>query len=173
MIGMSSKETEEKTLVGAQRKSHQVRMAFWQEMLAALREAGFERFQNLAPTNQNWISASSGVGGCVYSMIFNQDQIRMEMNFERTSQEENKWFFDQCLADRKAIESDYGHKLDWHRLDDKKASRIKCCRAIDAFNRENWPLIIEWFVEHNRRMEETFGERLNSLARETRSRDAA
>lgn len=37
----------------------------------------------------------------------NRDQIRMDMSFERSSLEENKWYFDQCMADWKAVESDH------------------------------------------------------------------
>lgn len=38
----------------------------------------------------------------------------------------NKAIFDQLLADKDAIEADFGRPLEWKRLDDKRASRVIC-----------------------------------------------
>lgn len=163
MIVVSKKENDEKAIQDVQLRTHRVRREFWSRLLAALVAAGLDRYQNIGPTRDNWISAGTGVGGCHFTMIFVKDHIRVEMNMERFEARENKWLFDQLMLEKEQIEADFGAPLEWHRLDENKASRIKFSRTVDAFNQENWPEIVEWFVENNRQLDRAFGQRIRKL----------
>ena len=164
MIGMSSKENDEKSAVGDLKKRHKLRLEYWERALSAFREAGITTFQNIRPGKDHWLNAGSGVGGAAYVLIFGKDEVRVELYFQRSSKEQNKWLFDQLHARRKEIEDTFGAELQWNRLDDKKASRITASCPFDGYNRENWPGMIEWQIDHMRRLEKAMRAPLQALA---------
>ena len=55
MIGMATKETEEKTAQGAQQRRHKLRLEFWGQALEALRERAPSLYQNISPTKNHWL----------------------------------------------------------------------------------------------------------------------
>jgi hypothetical protein len=169
MIGISSKENEERSAQGAQKERHGVRYAFWQQALEALRESGVNLYDNISPSQDHWLHAGSGVTGCPYGLIFGKNEARVEMNLSRASAEENKWLFDHLAARKTEIEAGFGAPLVWKRLDHRKASRIECSKAFDGSASENWPEIIAWMVEHIRRLEGAFSGHLQRLNQELRT----
>ena len=164
MIGMSSKEHDEKSAVGDLKKGHKLRLEYWERALSAFREAGITTFQNISPGKDHWLNAGSGVGGAAYALIFGKDEVRVELCFQRSSKEQNKWLFDQLKVKQEEIEDAFGADLNWLRLDDKKASRITASCLFDGYNRENWPEMIEWQIDHLRRLEKAMRAPLQALA---------
>ena len=158
MIRMAEKDNEEKSAKGELRRSHQTRLEFWSEVLEAMKKAGFERWQNINPSRDHWIHSSIGVSGCTLTLIFLRQEIRVEFQLNRTSREENKWLFDQLLAERERFERAVGEPLEWRRIDDKKVSMIVCKTPAQGYNKEGWP------VEHYRKMDATFSDRVRALA---------
>ena len=165
MIGIASKENEEKTDQAAQKTRHTLRLQFWEQALETLRERGVNLYQNISPGRDHWLGAGSGVRSCPYNLIFGHSEARVELSFQRAETEENKWLFDQLLARREEIEEQFGDQLEWKRLDDKKASRIQYSKPFDGFNRENWPEMIDWLAEHIVRLEKAFNGPLTELNR--------
>jgi hypothetical protein len=143
-------------------------MEFWAAALEALRASGVNLYDNISPTQDHWLSAGSGVSGCPYHLIFGKTEARVELNLSRASTEENKWLFDQLFAQKAEIEAAFGEPLVWKRLDEKKSSRIECGKEFDCYQRENWPEVIRWMVEHLRRLEAAFSGPLNKLGRSMR-----
>lgn len=169
MIGMSSKDSEEKSAQGAQKSRHTRRMEFWAAALEALRESGVNLYDNISPSKDHWLSAGSGVSGCPYSLIFGKTEARVELVLSRAATEENKWLFDQLFAQKAAIEATFGAPMEWKRLDQKKSSRIEYAKEFDCYQPENWPEIIRWMIEHIQRLEAAFGGPLKKLGRSMRS----
>lgn len=169
MINMSSKESEAKSVKGAQRHSHQLRLVFWERALESLRSQGLPRYQNLSPTKDHWLSSATGISGCVYNLIFSKTEARVELSFQRSNKEENKWLFDRLEANRKAIDTEYGTPLEWMRKDDKKSSRIQHSHPFEGFQQENWPEMIEWLSANTQKMEEVFSAPLAALNQELKS----
>ena len=163
MIGMAEKETEAKTAQGAQRRSHRLRLDFWEQALDALRARGLSRYNSINPTKDHWLSSGTGVSGCVYSLIFSRDEARVELSLQRADRDENKWMFDALLAQKDAIEERFGTALIWKRLDDRKSSRIECLKPFDGYDRENWPDMIQWLGDHIERLETSFRDPLQRL----------
>jgi hypothetical protein len=163
MIGMAEKETEAKTIQGAQRKSHRLRLDFWTECLEALRAKGLTRYNNISPGKDHWLSSGTGVSGCVYNLIFSRDEMRVELSLQRADREENKWLFDELLRQKEAVEARFGAAFTWLRMDDKKSSRIEFAQPVDGHNRDNWPEMIEWMGQHMGRLETAFREPLGRL----------
>lgn len=172
MIRMAQKETEEKSAIGVQRRSHQLRLAFWEKALEAMRERGLSLFANISPSKDHWLSAGTGISGCVYNLIFSKDEARVEISLQRANKTENKWLFDQLYSERDGLERDFGAALDWKRMEDRKSSRIQFSRNFDGFSEEAWPEMIDWLGEHMQRLEATFHPRLVELNQRLKSGEA-
>ncbi|MFC0161751.1 hypothetical protein CDZ97_23785 [Mameliella alba] len=172
MIRMAQKETEEKSAIGVQRRSHQLRLAFWEKALEAMRERGLSLFANISPSKDHWLSAGTGISGCVYNLIFSKDEARVEISLQRANKTENKWLFDQLYSERDGLERDFGAALDWKRMEDRKSSRIQFSRIFDGFSEEAWPEMIDWLGEHMQRLEATFHPRLVELNQRLKSGEA-
>jgi len=172
MIRMAEKDSEEKSAQGAQRRSHQLRLAFWERALEALRTKGLPRYQNVGPTKDNWLSTGTGVSGCSYNLVFLKDQARVDLVMQRPDATENKWIFDELVKERGEIDARFGAELNWKRHDQAKRCSIECSEVFDGFNEENWPEIIEWMGDHVRRMEEAFREPLSRLNQRLKAGEA-
>lgn len=164
MIGISSKETEERTAQGAQKSRDTIRFAFWRQALEALREAGVTMYQNVSPSQEQWLPAATGISSCQYHLIFGKREARVDLYIGRSAAAENKWLFDQLFAQKDAIEASFGAPLNWQRLDGGKASKIGLAQPFDGYDRENWPEITHWLVEHVRRFEAALRAPLQSLS---------
>ena len=169
MISMAEKEDEKETVGGAQRRSHEMRFAFWEQALQALSEHGVSLYQNVSPSKDHWLSAGTGVAACAYSLHFLRTEARVVLDLQRGSKEENKWLFDRLEEQREQLERDFGGTLEWRRMDDKKSSRIDLSRSFDSYNRDVWPEITKWLAEHVSRLESAFKPRLQGLNRELKA----
>lgn len=163
MIRMASKDREE----AEQSRSQRSYKAFWTAALKTLRESDVRRFNNTAPSDRRYISAPSGVPGFAYGLVLGRNDARVELNLG-ASPEVNKMRFDQLHALKAEIEAAFGDRLEWWRLDDRRASRIDYRRGFDCRDEGQWPAVIKWMVEHLRRMEAAFGDRLGGLDRQPR-----
>ena len=175
MIGISEKEVEEQSSERGQANRHQLRTEFWHLALEALRNANVGLYANVRPGKDHWLNAGFGLTGVHYSMIFNRDEARVDFALSTASKEINKALFDQLYANRERYESLYGGKLNWRRMDDKKASYVECAEPFDGHNRDCWPQMVDWLVEHVRRMERTFqGQEadLRALAKSLSAKDS-
>ena len=171
MIEMATKDSEEKSIEGAQRRSHVLRRKFWTRALEELRarNAISPRFENISPSRENWLNCGTGVSNCVYSLFFLKSEARVELRLERSDAGENKWIFDQLERERREVEDRFGAELVWQRQDDIKTSRIIYSHPFDGFNAENWPDMIEWLCRHIVKLDEAFSEPLDRLNQELKS----
>lgn len=163
MIGISEKEDEEQSSERGQATRHQLRTDFWHAALEALRSANVALYSNVSPSRDHWLNAGSGVSGIYYSMIFNRDEARVDFALGTRSKEANKVLFDHLFARREQIESEIGEPLIWRRMDDKKVSLIECAAPFEGQNRESWPSMIDWLVDHVRKMEKVFDKEVPAL----------
>ena len=169
MIGMAAKDSEEKSVEGAQRQTHKLRRAFWTQALEALGERNVPLFENRSPSKDSWLSCATGVPGCAYTLIFSRNQARVELHLQRSDKRENKWLFDRLAQQRVEVECRFDGSLEWLRLDDGKWSRIAFRRPFDGFNQAVWPEMVNWLCEHVVRLDEAFSEPLARLHGELKS----
>jgi hypothetical protein len=164
MIGIAEKEVEEQTVERSQAKRHQLRVDFWYQTLEALEKVAASPYANVSPRRDQWLDAGSGMSNVIYRMVFNRDAVRIEFTLDRSSAEQNKAMFDVLHARRLEIEAAYGLPLSWRRMDDKKMSVIEARQAFDdGHNKENWPAMIDWLVDHVQRMVRAFGPEIPGL----------
>lgn len=166
MIGMAAKDSEEKSVQGAQRRSHGLRQAFWTGVLEELRTRSASRFENISPPKEHYMTCAAGVAGCHFSLIFLRAQARVELNFQRSDAAENKWLFDRLESRKHELEGRFGNELRWRRMDDRKASRINYSYPFDSYDERNWPEMTAWMCDHIVGLIETFSEPLVRLNQE-------
>ena len=154
MIGISQKDAAEKTTEKEVKDRHRIRQEFWTKALEAMRASKSDLYNNVSPCRDHWISAGSGVSGCGYNMIFGIDIVRVELSIARSNKLENKFIFDRLLSQKLEIESTFGNNISWERLEDRKSSYLRYGQAADGDNRDKWPELIEWLVEHIIKLEE-------------------
>ncbi|SFQ83422.1 protein of unknown function [Halopseudomonas formosensis] len=153
MIGMMAKEDEEKSASNEQRRSHGLRLAFWEQALEAFIQSSCRLFDNISPGRDHWLSAGSGLSGMSFNLIFGKSEIRVEFYMSRPQAETNQLVFDQLFAQKEQIEAAFGAELEWQPLPNRKACRIQYSRAVDGYNKDNWADMIKWLVEHMTRLE--------------------
>jgi len=171
MIGMSVKEKEEKATKTRKSNSEQLRPAFWELTLEALRASSVDLFNNINPSKDHWLSAGSGLRACPFSMIFSVKEARVEFYMSRSHGEENKYIFDRLFQQKSAIEEAFGDALEWQRLDNKKACRIQFSKAFDGYNQENWPQMVDWLVSHIGLLEAAFANPLVEIKQSLKNSD--
>ncbi|NDR55305.1 DUF4268 domain-containing protein [Pseudoruegeria sp. M32A2M] len=153
MIGLSSKETEEKRAHATQRSRHSIRYEYWQQLLEKMREEGLTLFQNISPANDNWLNAGSGASGCPFTMIFGKRDVRVQVDFNGSDRDINKAIFDKLHERKGEIEASFGEPLVWERMEHAKQSRVKSVHEFDSYDRDNWPEINRWMIDTLQRLE--------------------
>jgi hypothetical protein len=156
MIGMTAKEADEKNTEVELKSRHKTRLAFWDIALDAMRESSCDLFNNISPSKGHWLNAGSGLRSCTYTLIFSNKEARVEINMSRSVAEENKLIFDYLLGKRDDIERNFGEKLEWFRLDSRKASGILFRKKFDGYDKSQWNEIIEWMISNMIRLENSF-----------------
>lgn len=169
MIGMAGKEKSEATTKGAQNRSQRLRVEFWTQALEALHKAGSKRYANISPSDDHWLNCSTGVSGAVFSLIFSRREARVELSFVSPDKEQNKALFDAVHGQKDRIEEQFADALTWRRMDDNKQSRIVYSAPFEGFNKDTWPAMIAWLVDHRARLEKAISEDLKAAARKLRT----
>lgn len=169
MIGMMAKEDEEKSASNEQRRSHGLRLAFWEQALEAFSQSSCRLFDNISPGRDHWLSAGSGLSGMSFNLIFGKSEIRVEFYMSRPQAETNQLVFDQLFAQKEQIEAAFGAELEWQPLPNRKACRIQYSRAVDGYNKDNWADMIKWLVEHMTRLEKALSEPLDKVRQELKT----
>lgn len=169
MIGMIAKEDEEKSASNEQRRSHGLRLAFWEQALEAFSQSSCRLFDNISPGRDHWLSAGSGLSGMSFNLIFGKSEIRVEFYMSRPQAETNQLVFDQLFAQKEQIEAAFGAELEWQPLPNRKACRIQYSRAVDGYNKDNWADMIKWLVEHMTRLEKALSEPLDKVRQELKT----
>tara|TARA_R100000935_G_scaffold5455_2_gene12556 strand:- start:6192 stop:7325 length:1134 start_codon:yes stop_codon:yes gene_type:complete len=173
MISMAEKETEEKSAKGVQRRSHEMRMEFWEQLLEAFRSRGLERWQNIGAGKDHWLTSSIGAAACNIALVYLRHEVRVELQLNRSNAAENKWLFDQLAAKADQYDAKLDTPLDWRRMDGKKISIISCKLPVQGYTKENWPDMIAWLADHYSQMERAFAEPVRQLATQVRSGEAS
>lgn len=145
---------------------------FWASLIADIREREptFTSSRPETAPKQNWCSFSVGRSGFQDNPVFWVGERRSWLSaasgalHRHRRQGPQQRAFDALVAERSAIEAEYGASLNWTRRDDINASRIYVSRpgsiddpaeALDGHR--------TWFVENLFRIRDVFGPRVKSL----------
>lgn len=168
MIGMATKEAEEKNADNEQKQRHSLRLAFWEQALEAFIQSPCSLYNNISPGKDHWLSAGSGVSSVTYALIFGKNEIRVELNIGRKIPNENRFIFDQLNGQKASIEAKFGASMEWLPLPEKKSCRIQYGKPVDGYDKDNWPEMIQWLVEHMTQLELALREPLKKINQQLR-----
>lgn len=164
MIRMAEKKQEDSDAQEELKSRHKVRMEFWNKLLEKINNSDTKLFQNVNPSKDNWITGGVGMTGVSLNFVVSKNYGRSELYISRGSTEENKFIFDSLNEKKEQIESDFGGKLDWQRMDTKKTSRIKYEKeGVNCYNQDDWDEMIMFMVDGMIRMEKAFIKPLRTI----------
>jgi hypothetical protein len=164
MIGISEKSAEARVNTDSDLARYNRRREFWSACLDRVKTSDIRLYDNISPGKDHWLGAGSGIRSCPYELIFGIREARVQLAFNRSEKAENKALFDALFAQKDAIELDFGAPLTWKRLDHKKSSRIEFAKPFDSSEPDGWDEIIEWMIEHLRRLHDTLDGPLKTAA---------
>ena len=115
----------------------------------------------------HWLSTGSGISGCPFNFIITKNYCSVEFGLSSSEKDFNKKVFDYFYSFKDEIESEYGDKLSWERLDDKKMSRISYrLDDVSIFNREDWDQMITFLTENMIKLNKVFRKYINSFSKQ-------
>ena len=138
---------------------------FFQPLIDELREKHKFTSAKVAQP-QSWYSFSGGYGQRLsYGACFTgQKQARVELYIDNGSAEWNLNLFERLEERITEIESNLGHKLDWQRLEDKRACRIALDRPGWIYDPdETLTVIRDWMVANLLEFKKVFNPMLVEL----------
>lgn len=153
VISMTNKAQEE-IITGEEIKSrHKIKLRFWAEFLNQIKGKS-PLFQNSNPTKDYALYAGTGITYVSYLVVISGTGSNVNVNFGRTSTEENKILFDALQKHQDEIERTFGDKLSWERNDDLKKSAVTYYKkGQNYFNETEWPEIIAFLIENVNKLE--------------------
>ena len=169
MIGMATKNAEEKVTVEGLKTRHKIRLAFWEMALEAFEKSDCDLFKNISPSRGHWLNAGSGISGMPFGLIFLTKAARVEFVMTRGDSKINTFAFEQLNKQKDQIEKAFGDALTWHLLENKKSCRIDYELEVEGTNRDNWPEIIAWMVEKMIALQKALAEPLRQLKAELKN----
>lgn len=142
--------SEELKRVGTVKKEnserHKIRFDFWSRLLEKLKYST-TLFQNISPSQYNWIGTSSGLRGVNYTFWLKKDSVSIKLYIDRGKEadDENIYIFDQLLNHKDSIENKLDFDIKWSRLDEYRACVIESEISSGGWqtNQENWNIVIE------------------------------
>jgi uncharacterized protein YnzC (UPF0291/DUF896 family) len=161
-IRMAEKAQEEQNTQDELKTRHKLRLEYWKQLLQKFNGKS-NLFSNISPSKDSWISAGSGVSGVGLNFVVSRNYARTEVYMSRSIAEENKFIFDKFFSQKEIIEQVTG-KLEWERLDSKKASRIKQeLRNVSLYEKEDWDKMMDFMMESMIKVEKVFKKPLQKV----------
>lgn len=166
MIGLAEKEASLQSDEAEVKQRHRLRIAFWTQALEAVRKSPCRLFDAVSPSERGKAGTGSGIGLVWYEMVFGQKEARVQLYLDRRDADENKAMFDKLYGLREQIESRFGARLEWNRMEGLKAAQVQFAKEFNGRDQDEWPDMIAWLVEHIGRLEVAFREPLQSIKRQ-------
>lgn len=97
---------------------------FWQRLLE-ITNTKTKLFSGRKGTIGNYLGAPTNISNVRYIYSITKNTIRIELYIDTQYQLTNKSIFDNIMNHKDEIEERFGAELNWDRLDDKRASRVR------------------------------------------------
>jgi hypothetical protein len=158
-----TKEIGEKKKEWAER--HFKRVEFWKGLLDKSKDRT-KLFSNISPSRDHWISTGAGRSGVsfTYTILMDEAGVELYIDHDRDTGQKNKAIFDSLYAQRDAIEKEFEEQLEWQRLDEKRASRIRRRFANGGLaSPDTWPTLQEEMIDAMIRLDKALRPRLAKI----------
>lgn len=154
--------------IGEQKKElaerHLLREEFWTKLLDRSKyrtKLGVNR----SPSRDHWLSIATGRSGLTFNYLILKDGAAIDLYIDVGDQDKNKAIFDALLAEKEAIETEFGEPLEWRRLDDKRASRIvRLYKGEGSLTeRDRWDGLQDKLIDSMIRFDAAFRKRIRKI----------
>ena len=141
-----------------------VRRRFWAELLEKAAQKTTIH-ANAMPSDRYYSTVSSGVPGLYYGYVLLSNGARVELYIYRSGgAEENERIFDLLLAQREAIEADFGEPLEWQRNEGGNPCRIlKLLDVGSVEDEDRWSEMQDAMIDAMIRLDKALGPRIKEL----------
>jgi hypothetical protein len=125
-----------------------LRKEFWTQLLG-YSKTKTELHSRISPGQDSWCGMGAGTSGLGYNYVIFQHKTRVELYIDKGNQTQNKEIFDGLAATKGEIEQNFGESLEWERMDEKRACRIKKDLPLGGYrdDEQNWPKVHEAMVD--------------------------
>lgn len=147
VISMADKMQEEISTQEGLKDRHKLRIEFWGKILPMLK-GKTPIYQNVSPSKDHWLSSGgTGISGTRYNLVITKDYAAVQIEFGRSSKDENKRLFDELRKYKDTIEQQLGYKLDWKRNDAKISSQISYALVgVNIYIPEDWDKALKFLT---------------------------
>lgn len=145
-----------------------INKAFWKGLLDYAKTKT-KLHTGISPSKEQWISTGAGRSGLAFNYVVWGNDAAVELYIDRGKEgdAENKAIFDSLRAKQAEIEQAFGGGLEWQRLDNKRACRIR--KTVTAGGRRDeskWPEVFTALVEAMIRLERALKPHVQKLGAE-------
>ncbi len=130
-------------------KRHLKRLEFWKALLERSKKKT-DLFSNISPSKENWIATGAGTSGLrlQYLITYDWGSVELYIDGGKGSEDINKKLFDYLYSRKDTIEKELNESLEWERMDENRASRIrKKFERWGLKNEEHWEELQEQMIE--------------------------
>lgn len=134
-------------------KSQSERLEFWDQFNDNLIEKG-KPFNVRKATTDHWYDVAIGTSAAhiAINLVNKESHICVELYIN-----DDKNLYDTLLEKKRVIEDELGFELDWQRLDNRSASRIKYyIKGLNFDNHSNYPELIDTTIDTAVKMRDVF-----------------
>ena len=168
-IKMAEKEQEEQSTDKELANRQKFIIEFWKDLLPKI-NSKTNLFANISPAKEHWLNAGSGVSGIAFTFVISKSLARTEVYMSRSNTDANKFIFDKLYQQKEEIEKQTG-LLEWERLDDKKACRIKQeLKNVSLYEKGNWNKMMDFMIDSMLKMEQAFKNPLQKINHELKAK---
>ena len=142
-----------------------IRRRFWTQLLDMANEKT-PLHSNNSPGPSSYIGTNAGQRGLNFNYVVNEHATSVELYIDRGKEreDENKRIFDDLHSSKSEIEEAFRGKLEWARLDDRRASRIRLMFQTGGYRDESkWPKIQEELTDAMVRLDQAFKPAISKL----------
>lgn len=129
---------------------HKLRFNFWSCLLNEFKKKD-SLFQNISPSQYNWIGTSSGLRGVGYTFWLKKDSISIKLYIDRGKEagEDNLSVFNQLYEHRSQIENSLNFPINWLSLEKYRACVIECEITLGGWqnNVDTWEIGIKECID--------------------------
>lgn len=144
-------------------KRYNLRKEFWRQLLEKARKKT-HLHANISPGKDNWISTGAGLSWVGFNYVIRMNDAQVELYINKKEKKQNKQLFDQIYAGKKRVEDIFGEPLDWQRLDDRQASRVRYqIPGLGLLDKEQWPELQDRMIDAMIRLEKALRPEIISI----------
>ena len=159
----------ETKLIGKEKKKlarrHVLRKKFWQQLLNKARRKT-DLHSIISPGIYNWLGTGAGKSGLGFNYSITKKYGSCELYIDRGKGyvRLNKKRFDKLYTYKREIEKSFGDKLEWERLENRRASRItKRFKNTGLYETEKWNTLQDRMIDGMIRLEKTLRDYIKEL----------